>query len=140
MSNGGNEMQNSLKELNEKLTGTLPELRKQMSEIQKELDIVKNNVETVGKELTKMIAEEKLLEDKIEKFKYIDKIDWKRIPVLAISLGISVIFSYLFLHFAWQMNRPLDDCDVVVLVSFIFGIVAIVITAVVMLTRRNSED
>ncbi len=129
MSNGGNEMQNSLKELNEKLTGTLPELRKQMSEIQKELDIVKNNVETVGKELTKMIAEEKLLEDKIEKFKYIDKIDWKRIPVLAISLGISVIFSYLFLH-----------CDVVVLVSFIFGIVAIVITAVVMLTRRNSED
>ena len=137
-------MQNSLKELEEKITkitGTLTELKNEMLEIKNELDIVKKSVETVGNELRKLIEEKAhQIEKEIEKFKYRDKIGWKRILVAVISLGISVIFSCLFLHFACQMNHPLDDCDVVVLVSFIFGIVAIVITALVTLTRRNSEE
>ncbi|MCX6580742.1 MAG: hypothetical protein NT166_11225 [Candidatus Aminicenantes bacterium] len=149
MNNGGNDIQNSLRELDEKMTGTLTVLRNKMLEIKNELDFVKkddlytikNNVDTAEKRLTNLIEEKaKQLNNEIEKFKYRDKIDWKRIPVAVISLGISVIFSYLFLHFAWQMNRPLNDCDVVVFVSLIFGFVAIVITAVVMLTRRNSEE
>jgi hypothetical protein len=60
---------------------------------------------------------------------------------LAIVLGVLLLcgFSCWFMCFTWQLNHTLPWANLVVFVSLVVGVVAIAITALVTLTRRNPE-
>lgn len=63
---------------------------------------------------------------------------------IAIGCAVAGIFLIGLFFFFWgsilSTNRALSNPDAVVLVSLVVGVVAIVITALVTLTRQNSEE
>jgi len=72
--------------------------------------------------------------------KKINKISWGMVIACGLVVLLLCGFFVWLMFFTWQKNDVIHWPNMVILVSTVTGIVAIVITALVMLTRRNSEE
>ena len=93
-----------------------------------------SDIQDVEKALEKVEKRVSALERKINKI--------KRLGNLVIVLGVSFLFAFMvaLLCLTWTKDKAIHWPNMIIFESIVIGIVAIIITALVALSRRDPEE